>query len=47
MVLPIGNELSQELHVVRKTDGKPVTERVCSCVFVPLIGSEGWKERSP
>jgi protein-L-isoaspartate(D-aspartate) O-methyltransferase len=42
MVIPIGNNYSQVLTVVRKKDGKKVEESSFGCTFVPLIGREGW-----
>jgi protein-L-isoaspartate(D-aspartate) O-methyltransferase len=44
MVIPIGGHFSQTLTLVEKT-GKDIQETpICGCVFVPLIGQEGWKE---
>ncbi len=42
MVLPLGNEESQRITVVRKSEGRPVFHQGISCRFVPLIGREGW-----
>jgi protein-L-isoaspartate(D-aspartate) O-methyltransferase len=44
MVIPVGNRSVQELLVLEKIDGKKRTARQLDCVFVPLIGSQGWKE---
>jgi protein-L-isoaspartate(D-aspartate) O-methyltransferase len=44
LVLPLGDEQSQELTVVIKRDGQPVRRRIMGCRFVKLIGSEGWQE---
>ncbi len=44
MVIPIGNNYSQVLTVVRKKDGKKVEESCFGCTFVPLIGREGWDD---
>jgi protein-L-isoaspartate(D-aspartate) O-methyltransferase len=43
MVVPIGGIHTQELAVVKKKDGKPVKIITFGCVFVPLIGKDGWK----
>lgn len=43
MVVPIGGMHGQELVVVRKKDGQPVKTSHFGCVFVPLIGKDGWK----
>lgn len=44
MVVPIGGIHGQELVVVRKKDGQPIKTRHFGCVFVPLIGKDGWKD---
>jgi len=44
LVIPVGERFEQELMKVEKTAGGMVTEKLFSCVFVPLIGSHGWKE---
>ena len=44
LVIPIGSAFTQNLTVVEKTGGKIQERILCSCVFVPLIGAEGWKE---
>ncbi|RLG77176.1 MAG: protein-L-isoaspartate O-methyltransferase [Thermoprotei archaeon] len=44
MVIPVGSRWSQVLAVVTKSeDGSIRTEYGTPCVFVPLIGREGWK----
>lgn len=42
LVIPLGNEDRQMLQQIRKQDGKPVVRDVCACMFVKLIGGEGW-----
>lgn len=42
MVLPIGPQNAQLLHVVEKRGGMVVRKAVASCVFVPLLGRYGW-----
>lgn len=42
MVIPIGPAHAQELRLVRKTAGKPVSTNLEGCRFVPLIGSDGY-----
>jgi protein-L-isoaspartate(D-aspartate) O-methyltransferase len=44
LVLPLGDEQSQRITVVRKRQGRPVIHEGISCRFVPLIGVEGWDE---
>jgi len=43
MLIPVGGKLLQTLKRVRKKDNEPIIEDICGCVFVPLIGEEGWK----
>ena len=44
LVIPVGGAFGQTLTVVVRK-GKGVTiEEVCGCVFVPLLGKEGWQE---
>jgi protein-L-isoaspartate(D-aspartate) O-methyltransferase len=42
LVIPEGTRKDQELHVVRKENGKITTRIVSGCKFVPLIGREGF-----
>lgn len=42
IILPIGGPGHQELTVIEKIDGRIRERVVCSCVFVQLIGREGW-----
>jgi protein-L-isoaspartate(D-aspartate) O-methyltransferase len=42
LVIPIGGRFSQVLTVVEKTGGPIRVEEVCGCVFVPLVGKDGW-----
>jgi protein-L-isoaspartate(D-aspartate) O-methyltransferase len=43
IVIPIGNAEEQELHLVRKRNGQPETQRLFGCKFVPLIGRFGFQ----
>ncbi len=43
IVIPIGGSFSQMLTLVTKSRGKVSSQNICACVFVPLIGEEGWK----
>ncbi len=40
LVIPLGNRFSQELTVIKKKKGRLKTEKVCGCVFVPLVTGE-------
>lgn len=45
VVIPVGSRLSQQLTVIDKTCREKFSCRqVCGCVFVPLVGKEGWDE---
>ena len=44
LIAPLGPDDGQELTVVRKQAGEPVSRAVLSCRFVKLIGAEGWDE---
>lgn len=45
IIAPVGTErYYQELLVLRKKDGNFETKKHGGCVFVPLIGENGWKE---
>lgn len=42
MVIPIGESDHQDLTLVRRAPWGPETHSLGGCVFVPLIGEEGW-----
>ncbi len=44
LVIPIGGRFSQSLTIIEKTNTGISSREVCGCVFVPLIGEEGWRE---
>ena len=44
LVIPVGSTEIQELRLVRKRDGQPLTTRLEGCRFVPLIGAEGFSQ---
>jgi protein-L-isoaspartate(D-aspartate) O-methyltransferase len=44
LVIPVGTRMRQDLRVVTKTMAGWHDEAGTSCVFVPLIGEQGWKE---
>lgn len=44
MLVPIGGRFSQVLtKITRDSCGHMLQESICGCVFVPLIGDNGWK----
>jgi protein-L-isoaspartate(D-aspartate) O-methyltransferase len=42
VVVPVGDRWSQQLICATKTAGKMHQEKICGCVFVPLVGKDGW-----
>jgi len=42
MAIPVGDEREQELWLVARGGGVVRKTRICSCVFVKLVGAEGW-----
>ena len=44
MVIPIGTLERQSLDLITKVAGKPVAQHLCGCLFVKLIGSQGWDD---
>ncbi|MBN2620825.1 protein-L-isoaspartate(D-aspartate) O-methyltransferase [candidate division WOR-3 bacterium] len=42
LVIPVGDEYSQVLNLVKKHKGRIYRKEFFSCAFVPLIGKEGW-----
>ncbi len=42
MVIPIGSEYVQTINQIRKHKGRVLRRELFECVFVPLIGKEGW-----
>lgn len=44
MVIPIGDTFSQVLTVVTKMGGNLKREKLFSCIFVPLVGKNGWTD---
>jgi protein-L-isoaspartate(D-aspartate) O-methyltransferase len=45
LLIPLGGTLSQMLTCLCKQGKKIESEDICACVFVPLVGQYGWKER--
>ncbi|MDY0092257.1 MAG: protein-L-isoaspartate(D-aspartate) O-methyltransferase [Candidatus Vecturithrix sp.] len=43
LVIPVGSRMSQMLHVLTKQQGQLQTSTSCPCVFVRLIGQDGWE----
>ena len=45
MVIPVGGRAVQDLQLIEKAlNGRIYKSTLCGCRFVPLIGTEGWKD---
>lgn len=44
IVIPLGGMLSQTLTLLKEDEGTLKEEKICGCVFVPLIGEYGFKK---
>lgn len=44
MVIPVGEQERQELIVVHRTPEGQERRSLGGCIFVPLVGAEGWSE---
>lgn len=44
LVIPVGSRYSQMLQVIEKRGSDFLEKNICGCVFVPLIGEEGWSK---
>ncbi|MCM8812778.1 MAG: protein-L-isoaspartate(D-aspartate) O-methyltransferase [Candidatus Omnitrophica bacterium] len=42
LIIPVGDRSMQTLTVVRRHGGQFLTHTLGGCVFVPLLGQEGW-----
>jgi protein-L-isoaspartate(D-aspartate) O-methyltransferase len=42
MVIPVGPPEAQELLLIRKLNGRSLSQRLEGCRFVPLIGAQGY-----
>jgi len=43
IIIPTGDSNQQQLHKVKEKDGDFIHTLHASCMFVPLIGEQGWK----
>lgn len=44
LVIPVGDETTQYMHVIKRISETEFTdEKLSECAFVPLVGKEGWK----
>jgi len=44
MIIPVGNRAIQSLKLIEKSGGEQIVKSSMDCVFVPLLGKQGWKE---
>ncbi|MGE5372672.1 MAG: protein-L-isoaspartate(D-aspartate) O-methyltransferase [Solirubrobacterales bacterium] len=44
MIIPVGGHTVQELILVTNEDGRMLQQQTVAVRFVPLIGSQGWRE---
>jgi protein-L-isoaspartate(D-aspartate) O-methyltransferase len=44
MIIPVGTPELQDLLLVRKQNGLPVTKQLEGCRFVPLLGEQGFRQ---
>jgi protein-L-isoaspartate(D-aspartate) O-methyltransferase len=44
LVIPVGNHTRQELLIVHRAPWGPEVRSLGGCVFVPLVGAEGWQD---
>lgn len=44
MAVPVGSQGLQQLRIIERRDGELLTRDSGGCVFVPLVGREGWSE---
>jgi len=43
LVIPVGSMFSQMLVVVTRSGDEYISKNVCGCMFVPLVGEDGWE----
>ena len=46
MAVPVGSQGLQQLRIIERSDGEVRTRDSGGCVFVPLVGREGWSEQT-
>jgi len=44
LVVPVGVREHQDLLAIRRTRSQPKIQNLGGCLFVPLVGAEGWQE---
>jgi protein-L-isoaspartate(D-aspartate) O-methyltransferase len=46
MAVPVGTQGLQQLRIITRRDGAVSEREGGGCVFVPLVGREGWSEET-
>ena len=46
LVVPVGVREHQDLLFIRRTLDQPEIRSLGGCLFVPLIGADGWEEEA-
>ncbi|MEA3409343.1 MAG: protein-L-isoaspartate(D-aspartate) O-methyltransferase [Candidatus Eisenbacteria bacterium] len=46
MVVPVGGQELQQLRIIVKSQGEVSVRDAGGCVFVPLVGKEGWSKKT-
>ena len=44
LIAPIGAAFGQVLTLFKKEKGAVIRHEICGCMFVPLVGKEGWRK---
>ena len=45
LVIPVGGRKGQQLLIITRNGDQFTTEKSTACVFVKLVGEQGWPER--
>jgi protein-L-isoaspartate(D-aspartate) O-methyltransferase len=46
LVVPVGVREHQDLLAIRRTRSQPEIQNLGGCLFVPLVGAEGWQDQA-
>lgn len=46
MVIPVGDKFGQTLKIIQRKGNTAITRDSVKCIFVPLIGKEGWDKNN-
>lgn len=45
LVIPVGESFTQTLTLIQKKEKNIIYTDICGCVFVPLVGQQGWPDK--